>query len=126
MLSRPDSARVYYTLSPAVSTDTLPIRHPSKDDACYIYMAFHAYDGYPKLSGLAAWSENCKWYNSATRCSCIAILWIILVSFDAKTLCVAPQQVFIVVIVYFVSDSVRKLTFGYTLVWVLLSYELQN
>jgi len=31
---------------------------------------------YPKVSGLAAWSENYKWYTqlSATRCSCIAIL----------------------------------------------------
>jgi hypothetical protein len=23
-----------------------------------------SYDGYPKVSGLAAWNENCKWYNS--------------------------------------------------------------
>jgi hypothetical protein len=46
---------------------------------------------------------------SATRCSCIAILWVILVSFAAITLCVASQRVFIVVSVYFVIDSVRKL-----------------
>jgi hypothetical protein len=39
---------------------------------------------------------------SATRCSCIAILWVSLVSFAAITLCVASQQVFIVVSVYFV------------------------
>jgi hypothetical protein len=45
---------------------------------------------------------------SATRCSCDAILWDSLVSFAAITLCVASQQVFIVV-VYFVIDSVRKL-----------------
>jgi len=44
---------------------------------------------------------------SATRCSCIAILWVSLVSFDVIPLCVASQQVFIVV-VYFVIDSVRK------------------
>jgi hypothetical protein len=44
---------------------------------------------------------------SATRCSCIAILWVSLVRFAAITLCVAPQRVFIVV-VYFVIDSVRK------------------
>jgi hypothetical protein len=44
---------------------------------------------------------------SATRCSCIAILRVILVSFAAITLCVASQRVFIVV-VYFVIDSVRK------------------
>jgi hypothetical protein len=53
---------------------------------------------------------------SATRWSCIAILWINLVSFAATTLCVASQQVFIVVSVYFVIDSVRKLldTSSYT------------
>jgi hypothetical protein len=39
---------------------------------------------------------------SATRCSCIAILWVGLVSFDAITLCVASQRVFIVV--YFVMN----------------------
>jgi hypothetical protein len=46
---------------------------------------------------------------SATRCSCIAILWVSLVSFAAITLCVASQRVFIVVAVYFVIDTVRKL-----------------
>jgi hypothetical protein len=44
----------------------------------------------------------------ATRCSCIAILWVSLVSFAATILRVASQRVFIV-IVYFVIDSVRKL-----------------
>jgi hypothetical protein len=49
---------------------------------------------------------------SATRCSCIAILWVSLVSFAAITLCVASQWVFVVVVVVvvcFVIDSVRKL-----------------
>jgi hypothetical protein len=49
---------------------------------------------------------------SATRCSCIAILLVSLVSFVAITLCVASQRVFIVIVVavvYFVMDSVRKL-----------------
>jgi hypothetical protein len=48
---------------------------------------------------------------SATRCSCIAILWVSLVSSAAITLCVASQRVFIIVVavVYFVIDSVRKL-----------------
>jgi hypothetical protein len=46
---------------------------------------------------------------SATRCSCIAILWVSLVSFAATVLrVVASQRVFIVV-VYVVIDSVRKL-----------------
>jgi hypothetical protein len=44
---------------------------------------------------------------SATGCSCVCILWVSLVSFATITLCVASQRVFIVV--YFVTDSVRKL-----------------
>jgi hypothetical protein len=44
---------------------------------------------------------------SATRCSCIAIFWVSLLSFVAITLCVTSQRVFIVV--NFVIDSVRKL-----------------
>jgi len=39
---------------------------------------------------------------SATRCSCIALLWVSLVSFAAITLCVASRPVFIVAVVYFV------------------------
>jgi hypothetical protein len=46
---------------------------------------------------------------SAIRCSCIAILWVSLVSFAAISLCIASQRVFIVVDVYFVMYSVRKL-----------------
>jgi hypothetical protein len=37
---------------------------------------------------------------SATRCSCIAILWVSLVSFAAISLCVTSQRVFIVVNIY--------------------------
>jgi hypothetical protein len=44
---------------------------------------------------------------SATRCSCIATLWVSVVSFAAITLCVASQRVFVVV--YFIIDSVRKI-----------------
>jgi hypothetical protein len=43
---------------------------------------------------------------SATRCSCIAILWVSLASLAAITLCVASERLFVV---YFVMDSVRKL-----------------
>jgi hypothetical protein len=46
---------------------------------------------------------------SATRCSCITILSVSLVSFATLTLCVASQQMFIVVSVYFIIDSVWKL-----------------
>jgi hypothetical protein len=37
---------------------------------------------------------------SANKCSCVAILWVSLLSFDTITLCVASERVFIVV--YFV------------------------
>jgi hypothetical protein len=51
--------------------------------------------------------------SSATRCSCIAILWVSLVSFTAITIFVASERVFIIIIiiiiVYFVIDSFRKL-----------------
>jgi hypothetical protein len=40
---------------------------------------------------------------SATRCSCIAIAYVSLVSFAAVTLSVASQRVFIVISVYFVT-----------------------
>jgi hypothetical protein len=46
---------------------------------------------------------------SATRCSCIAILRVSLVSFVTITLHVASQRMSIVVSVHFVIDSVRKL-----------------
>jgi hypothetical protein len=28
------------------------------------HLIYKAYEGYPKVPGLAAWSENCKWYIS--------------------------------------------------------------
>jgi hypothetical protein len=54
---------------------------------------------------------------SATRCSYISILRVSLVSFASVTLCVASQRVFIVVNIYFVIYSVRKLldTHSYSL-----------
>jgi hypothetical protein len=46
---------------------------------------------------------------SAARCSCIAILWVSLVRFAAITVCVVSQQVFIIVVIYFLINSDRKL-----------------
>jgi hypothetical protein len=63
------------------------------------------YEGVSKSGRLERELEMVQLF--ATRCSCIAILWVSLVSFAAITLCVASQRVFIVV--YFVIDSVRKL-----------------
>jgi L-asparagine transporter-like permease len=71
---------------------------------------------YPKVSGLAPELKMVQL--SATKCSCVAILWVILVSFAAITLCVASQRVFVVivvvvvvvvVVVYFFIDPVRKI-----------------
>jgi hypothetical protein len=53
---------------------------------------------YPKVSGLATWSEICKWYSSVLLGGVISLfLWLSLMSFAAITLCVASQRVFIVV-----------------------------
>jgi len=38
----------------------------------------------------------------ATRCSCVAILWVSLVSFAAIILCIVSERVFLVVSVYIV------------------------
>jgi hypothetical protein len=46
---------------------------------------------------------------SASRCSCMAILWVSLVSFAAITLCVVSQLVFSVIVFHFVIDSGRQL-----------------
>jgi hypothetical protein len=46
---------------------------------------------------------------SATRCSCIVILWVSLASFAAITLYVASRRVIPKVGLYFVIDSARKL-----------------
>jgi hypothetical protein len=59
---------------------------------------------------------------SAIGRSCIDILRASLVSFAVITLCVVFQRVFVVVVVYFVIDSVRKLldTLSYYLRGVVL------
>jgi hypothetical protein len=51
---------------------------------------------------------------SATRCSCIAILWVSLVSFAAMTLCVASQRVYCCKHIFRYRLSPE--TFGYILV----------
>jgi hypothetical protein len=53
---------------------------------------------------------------STTRCSCVAILRVSVVSFAAITLFVASQRVFIIIVVYF-SYRISPETFGYTLVY---------
>jgi hypothetical protein len=61
---------------------------------------------------------------SATKCSCIAVLWISLVSFVAITLCVASQWAFIIIIiVYFVIDSVWKLLDTPSYHWCIVIFE---
>jgi hypothetical protein len=62
-----------------------------------------------KVSGLATWSENCKWYSSLPLSAVVTLfsesVYRVL---PAITLCFASQRVFIVVSVYFVIDSVWK------------------
>jgi hypothetical protein len=58
---------------------------------------------YPKVYGLNAWSDNCKWYSSVPLGAVVS-----LEIFAAITLYVASQRVFIVVSIYFVIESVRN------------------
>jgi hypothetical protein len=75
-----------------------------------VIMKFPVYEGITKSFRTGRLEQELKMIQlCAIRCSCIVILWVILVSFAAITLCVASQRVFIVV-VYFVTDSVRKLS----------------
>jgi hypothetical protein len=68
---------------------------------------------------------------TATRCSCIAILWVSLVSFAAVTVCVASQRVITKVSVYFIIDSVRKIwihprIFPLTSLFIIILFGLQS
>jgi hypothetical protein len=59
----------------------------------------HTHDGVSKSCRTGRLKRELQMIQlSATRCSCIAILWASLVSFAAITLCVASQRVFIVVV----------------------------
>jgi hypothetical protein len=60
------------------------------------------------------WTGCLEWelqmvHLSETRCSCITILCVSLVSSATTTLCVASQWVFIVVSIYFIIGSVWQL-----------------
>jgi hypothetical protein len=63
---------------------------------------------YPRVSWLAAWSENCNCRALCHYVQFIAIFWVSLLSFAAISLCVASRRMFIIV-ADFVMDSVRKL-----------------
>jgi hypothetical protein len=52
----------------------------------------------------------------ATRCSCIAILWVSLVSFAVITLRVASQRCLLLLLLLFILLSTQSGKFGYTLV----------
>jgi hypothetical protein len=44
-------------------------------DPKYDIFAFIFYTNvYPKVSGMAAWSENCKWYNSLPQVAVVSLL----------------------------------------------------
>jgi acetolactate synthase regulatory subunit len=70
-----------------------------------VYTRAHTYEGVSRSFRTGRLERELQMVQlSATRCSCIAISWVSLVSFAAITLCVASQRV-----VYFVINSVRKL-----------------
>jgi hypothetical protein len=59
---------------------------------------------YPKVSRLAAWSDNCKWHGSLPLVQ-LYRYFMSQVRFAAITLRIASQRVFVVV--DFVIDSIR-------------------
>jgi hypothetical protein len=66
------------------------------------FRTYAIYEGVSKSFGTGRLERELQMVQlSATRCSCIAIMWVSLVSFAAITLCVASQRVFIVVSVYY-------------------------
>jgi hypothetical protein len=60
---------------------------------------------YPKVSKLAAWSENCKWYSSLPLGAVVSLF----VSQSSEFCHHNPLCSFLSVVVYFVIDSVWKL-----------------
>jgi len=78
---------------------------------------------YPKVSGLATWSENCKWYISLPLDAVVSLLYesVSLVSFATITLCVASQQA-IPIFCYQLSPE----TFQYTLIYTLLDHTFRH
>jgi hypothetical protein len=59
---------------------------------------------YPKVSGLAAWSENCKWYSFLPLCSVVSLFCEFFCHHNL--FCCFSTCVYCC---YFVIDSVRKL-----------------
>jgi hypothetical protein len=64
---------------------------------------------YPKVSGLAAWSENCKWYSTLPPDADVSLFVSQSSEFCRHNPLCSFSMVFVVVVVYFVIDSVRKL-----------------
>jgi hypothetical protein len=90
------------------------IEFSSVQDKCILTLqqtqSFSISAHHTKVFGLAAWSENYKWYSSLPLGAVVSLFVSHSSEFCRhKTLCVAFQRVFIVVSVYFVIDSVRKL-----------------
>jgi hypothetical protein len=83
----------------------------------YLFQGFPQYFMYKSVSK-SFWTGRLEWKLQmvqlcTTRCSCIAILWVSVMSFATITFCVASQWVFII-IVYWLSLE----TFIYTLVHI--------
>jgi hypothetical protein len=73
-------------------------------------LILHIYEGVTKSFQTGHLKQKLQMVQlSATRCSCIAILWVSLVSFATITLWRGQQQVIPKVSMYFVIDSVWKL-----------------
>jgi hypothetical protein len=65
-----------------------------------LYLYLYRYEGVSKSFQTGRLERELQMVQfSATRCICIAILWVGLVSFAAIALCVASQRVFIIIII---------------------------
>jgi hypothetical protein len=77
---------------------------------CHFVFASRDYEGVTKSFRTGRLERELRMVQlSATRCSSSAILSVSLVGSAAIILCVAFQRVFIIVVAYFIIDSVRKL-----------------
>jgi hypothetical protein len=79
---------------------------------------------YPKVSGLAAWSENSKWYSSLTLGAVVSLFCESVSEFCRhNSLCCFSTSVYCCCLFRY---RLSPETFGYTLVWYILLMNCQT
>jgi hypothetical protein len=90
-----------------IHTSIHPSIHPSIHIYIHTYIHTYNYIGVSKRFRTGRQERELQMVQlSATRCSCIAILWVSLVSFAATTLCVPSQRVLL--LLSFISLSTKS------------------